>query len=66
MPNGTTQTYPCFICSKALVDGKGRAVITKDGQTAEVGSDCFKKVKASGSVGYPQMGNPKYVRCYVT
>ena len=49
----------CFACDRRL--GRNPHLIdTRDGQTAFVGSECFKLIKASGEFGYqPPLGGPR-------
>lgn len=49
----------CFACGKKL--GRNSPLIdTRDGQTAHVGRECFKLVKAAGESGYqPPLGGPR-------
>lgn len=51
----------CFACNKPLAKAKaGCLVDTRDGQTALVGPDCFKRVQRSGDAGYqPPLGGPR-------
>ena len=48
----------CFACDKPT--SKPKIVRCIDEQTVLVGSDCFKRIEASGSLGYqPPLGGPK-------
>jgi hypothetical protein len=49
----------CFACDKRL-GANPQLVTTFDGQTAYVGSGCFKLVLAAGETGYqPPLGGPR-------
>lgn len=57
-------TAKCFACDKPISQKDGvllhRLVDTRDDQIVFVGSDCFRKVKASGDTGYqPPKGGPR-------
>jgi hypothetical protein len=49
----------CFACGKSL--GKTPALVTcADEQTAYVGRECYKLIKAAGKEGYqPPRGGPR-------
>ena len=49
----------CFACNKKLSPNP-YLVDTKDNQHVFVGSDCFRKIKKSGELGYqPPLGGPR-------
>lgn len=52
-------TDRCFACDRRL--GRNPALIdTRDGQTAFVGSECFKLIRAAGDAGWqPPKGGPR-------
>lgn len=49
----------CFACGRRL--GRNPALVdTRDGQTAYVGTECAKLVRAGGDAGYqPPLGGPR-------
>lgn len=49
----------CFACGRKL--GKNPALIdTRDGQTAFVGSECYKFIARAGEIGWqPPRGGPR-------
>lgn len=49
----------CFACDKKL--GKNPALADiRDGQTAFVGTECYRAIKASGEEGFqPEKGGPR-------
>jgi hypothetical protein len=52
----------CFACNKKL--GTNPALVdTRDSQVVYVGSECFKRIKASGEAGYqpPNIGPRLYL-----
>ena len=52
-------TGRCFACNRKL--GRNPALVdTRDGQTAFVGSECFKLIRRAGNAGWqPPMGGPR-------
>ena len=54
-----TASMNCFACGRKL--GRNPALVdTRDGQTAHVGAECFRLVKAAGETGYqPPLGGPR-------
>ena len=46
----------CFACNNKRAS---HAAVTSDGQLVFVGSECIKKIRAAGTVGYqPPLGGP--------
>jgi len=55
----------CFACDRPMKTTR-HLIDTRDGQTAYVGADCFKKVKAAGEAGYGGKNwKPGMVRMYM-
>jgi hypothetical protein len=53
------RTERCFACDKP-VGRTPQLVACKDDQTAHVGIDCYRKIKAAGADGYqPPNGGPR-------
>jgi hypothetical protein len=48
--------HKCFACNNKRAS---HAAVTSDGQHVFVGSECIKKIRAAGTVGYqPPLGGP--------
>jgi hypothetical protein len=52
----------CFACNRPILARPCLVQVKDESQTAYVGPDCYKKIKAAGAAGYqPPLGGPRLV-----